>query len=241
MLSSDWVALLVATVLVVFSAIRTPTAIRGRNRPLWIAHILMIVCLVFAITPVYLFVDALLGNSNLANLLSHLLFGLIFYFGCQHVAVGIARPDLATLIASKASKLALGVLSIIMVSTFLGASLAGSSMGLNAYRGDWLVAAYKSVSFIYPMLCSVVLVGPLFAEASENVAVPWARRTALWCLCIGFGLVVPVPFIHAAEFWLPFLRGWVDLFIYSAVLFVALGPVIAFLTSRVSPRSGKKF
>ena len=200
----------------------------------------MIACLLLAITPVYLFTDGLLGSRNLANLLSHLLFGLIFYFGCQHVAVGIERSDLASLIASKMSKLVLAILSVLMVFTFLGAALSGSSMGLNAYRGDWLVAAYKSLSFVYPMLCSAVLVGPLFREASAPGIIPRAQRTALWCLGIGFSLVIPVPFIHAAEFTIPLLRGWVDLFIYSAVLFVALGPAIAVLTSRISSRSAQQ-
>lgn len=104
-------------------------------------------------------------------------------------------------------------------------------MGLNAFSGDGFVAAYKSLSFVFPMLCSLVLIKPLYREATAYFS-HGAQRMAMWCLCIGFFLVVPVPFIHVAEFWIPALKGWEDLFLYSAIVLVALGPLIAFLELR---------
>lgn len=238
MLSNDWVALVVALTLGTFAAVRTSAALQGRNRSLWLAHIFIVVCLLLAITPVYAVVDGLLGRANLANLFSHLLFGLIFHFGCQHVALGLSRPDLAALIAGRASWIVLGLLSALMVIAFLLADLPTSSMGLNAYRSEGTIVAYKSISYIYPALCSLVLLGPLYREATISF-LPRGQRTAFWCLFIGFSLVIPVPFIHAAEFWFPALRGWVDLFLYSAILLVALGPLIAFLQLRRQPPTKK--
>lgn len=231
MLSSDWVALAVALPLGISAVARTSAALHGRNRLLWVAHILIVVCLLLAITPVYSFVDGLLGQANWANLLSHLLFGLVLYFGCQHVALGISRPDLTALIVGKISWFLLIIVSTLMVITFVLADIPSSSMGLNAYRGEAMVIAYKSLSFLYPMLCSLVLLGPLFREATGSL-LPLGQRVAFWFLGIGFSLVVPVPFIHLAEFWFPSVRGWVDVFLYAAILLVSLGPMIAFLQSR---------
>lgn len=229
--ASDWVALVVSFALGALAVSRTSAAIAGRNRPLWAAHSLIVICLLLAVTPIYSVVDGLLGNINLTNLLSHLLFGLVFYFGCQHVAFGAGRPDLAVLIAGRKSLLVLMGLSALITGAFFLADLTVSSMGLNAFSGDGLVSAYKVLSFLYPMLCSLALVKPLYREATGYFA-QGAQRLAMWCLCIGFGLVVPVPFIHAAEFWIPALRGWEDLFLYTAILLVALGPLIAFLELR---------
>lgn len=237
--SSDWVALVAALLLGTLAVVRTSAALRGRNRPLWIAHVLIVISLLLAVTPIYSVVDGALGNGNVANLLSHLLFGLVFCFGCQHVALGAGRPDLASLIASKKSWLILGGLSGLIIWTFFLADVDTSSMGLNAFRGEWPVAAYKAFSFAYPMLCSLLLVGPLYREANSYV-VPGIQRIAMWFLCVGFSLVIPVPFMHAAEFWLPALRGWVDLLLYTAILLVALGPLIAFLEVRRYKPSKKK-
>ncbi len=229
--ASDWFALVIALALGILALTRTSSAIAGRNRPLWTAHILIVICLLLAVTPIYSTVDGLLGKTNLTNLLSHLLFGLLFYFGCQHVAFGAGRPDLAARIAGRKSLLVLAALSVLIIGTFFLADLRASSMGLNAYSGEGAVAAYKSLSFMYPMLCSLLLIKPLYREATASFS-QGPQRMAMWFLCIGFTLVVPVPFIHAAEFWIPALRGWEDLFLYTAILLVALGPMIAFLELR---------
>lgn len=228
---SDWIAFGAALALGVLALFRTSAALAGRNRPLWVAHILMAVCLALKVSPVYSFIDGLLGGTNLAHLLSHLLFALVFHFGCQHVAIGVGRPDLAALITSKKSWLVLGGLSALITAAFFLSDLPVSSAGLVAFDGEGPVAAYKALSYMYPMLCCLLLLGPLYREANSYVAPP-SQRIAMWFLCLGFLLVVPVPFIHAASHWNPALSQWVDLALYCAILLVAMGPMIAFLEAR---------
>lgn len=227
----DWIALGAALTLGVLAALRTSAALAGRNRALWIAHIIMAVCLALKVSPVYFFVDGVLGGTNLAHLLSHLLFAFVFHFGCQHVAIGVDRPDLAALIAGKKSWLVLVVLSALIAAAFFISDLPVSSAGLVAFDGEGPVAAYKSLSYTYPMLCCLVLLKPLYREANSYDA-PLSQRIAMWFLCLGFLLVIPVPFIHAASHWDPALSQWVDLTLYSAILLVAMGPMIAFLEAR---------
>ena len=195
---TDAIPFLVALVLGTFTVIRMPSLLKGQNVPLWIAHALIVVCLLLAVTPLYVAIDHSLGGTNITNLISHLAFNLVFLAGCRQVAQSVDRPDLVRKVSRGAGLLMLFGASLLTVAFFVLADTPVISMGLNMYRGDAWVVAYKAVSFVYPAYCSAVLVPMLFSEA-RNTGTPRIHRWAKGMMAAGFLLVVPVPAIHLAE------------------------------------------
>lgn len=228
---TDVVPLLVALVLGTFTLIRIPSLVLGQNTALWIAHALIVGCLLLAVTPIYVAIDGILGGTNLTNLISHLAFPLIFLAGCRQVAQSVARPDLEHKISQGIGLFALLTASCLTTAFFVLADTPATSMGLNGYREDPWVIAYKAASFVYPAYCSALLVPMLLAE-SRNSGTPGIHRWAKGLMGTGFVLVVPVPVIHLAEFMTAAARVWVDLFIYTAILLVAVGPLLALVARK---------
>lgn len=228
---TDAIPFLVALVLGTFTVIRLPSLLKGQNVPLWIAHALIVVCLLLAVTPIYVATDHLLGGTNITNLISHLAFNLVFLAGCRQVAQSVDRPDLVHRISRGTGLLVLLASSLLTVAFFVLADTPATSMGLNLYREDSWVVAYKAASFVYPAYCSAVLVPMLFTEA-KNTGTPRIHRWAKGLMAVGFLLVVPVPAIHLAEFASVAARTWVDIFLYTAILLVSVGPFLAFVARK---------
>ena len=228
MISTDFVALSVALVLGVFTALRTPSALRGHNVPLWIAHALIVVCLLLAVTPVYVVIDRMAGGSNVANLVSHLLFNLVFLFGCRQVAQSVVRPDLVHRVCWRPGFALMVFTSLLVAGCFVLADTPVTSMGLNLYRDDPWVVAYKAASFVYPAYCSAVLV-PMLVREARSTGFPLIHGAAKGFLALGFALMIPLPAIHLLEFAAEAARVWVDVFLYTAILLVSAGPLLAFI------------
>lgn len=234
----DAIPFLVALVLGAFTVIRLPSLLKGQNVPLWIAHALTVFCLLLAVAPIYIAIDKPLGGTNITNLISHLAFNMVFLAGCRQVAQSVERPDLVHRISRGAGLLVLLAASLLTVVFFVLADTPVTSMGLNLYRGDAWVVAYKAASFVYPAYCSAILVPMLFSEA-RNPGTPRIHRWAKSLMTVGFLLVIPVPAIHLAEFASVAARTWVDIFLYTAILLVSVGPFLAFV-ARKRHSHGKK-
>ena len=80
---------------------------------------------------VYVAVDHLLGGANIANLVSHLAFDLVFLAGCRQVAQSVGRPDLVHRISRGAGLLVLLAASLLTIAFFVFADTPATSMGLN--------------------------------------------------------------------------------------------------------------
>lgn len=239
MATTDMVPLLLGLLLAILAGIRTPSAIKKKNVPLWAAHVLVTVLILLAVGPIYSAVDSLLGGVNVANLLSRLLIGLIFLALGRQIANGLTRPDASHKIAGRSGlgMLALGALLVVLFFTL--ADTPTSSMGLNLYHDDPWVTAYRAAALLYPAYCSAILVSALYVDFRAFDDAPRIQHVAKGVLMAGFACVVPVPFLTLLEYVTDGARLWVDLFTYASVLLVAAGSSPALRTALMSRRQGR--
>ena len=132
----NWIAGALAVVFSVLVMARAPGALRDQAKVrVWLAHLVMALVLWLSVTPVYMAVDALLGGRNIANLVSHFGFYLMFWLGGAEVALGIGRHDLYRLIHGPVGALVLGVGAVAMTATFIAGRTGILGHGLEPVQG----------------------------------------------------------------------------------------------------------
>ncbi|OIH82824.1 hypothetical protein BLJ79_17905 [Arthrobacter sp. UCD-GKA] len=226
----DLVAGILAVVFSILAVIRAPGALREAARVrMWLAHVVMALVLWLSVAVVYLSVDALLGGRNIANLLSHVGFLVIFWLGGAEVALGLGRRDLHRLLHGTVGAMVLGAGAAAMTATFIAAAPAYSAMGLNPFRDDPLIVLYKVLSYLYPGFVAAVLARPMLRASVES---PGLLGSAKRFMAIGFMLVPLVPVAHLGELLDPGYAMVVDLVLYPAIILVATGVTLAFVARR---------
>lgn len=236
--------LVLGIILTILTLTRAPAVIAGRNVRMFVAHALITACVLLTVRPIYLWVDEMLGGWNIANLISHLFFPLIFVFGGLQVARGLDRSDLAYKVAGPPGLMIAGASMLGILCTFIAAGPMPTSMGLDDYRDEPWVIAYKVVSYIYCAWVGAWLSQALMVSACSF---PMARhqKVAQWLLGFGMLGVSLLPTVHLLEFWIPHLaRPVADGLVYGSIILVATGPAIAFVSRSLrhlkEGRSGRR-
>ena len=223
----NWIAGTLAVAFSVLVMVRAPGALRDQAKVrVWLAHLVMALVLWLSVTPVYMAVDALLGGRNIANLVSHFGFYLMFWLGGTEVALGIGRHDLYRLIRGHTGALVLGLGAAAMTATFILAAPEYSAMGLNPFRDDPMVVLYKATSYLYPAFVAALLARPLLRASLECTGM---SGSAMRLMAIGFMLVPLVPLAHLGELVAPGYAMVVDLVLYPSIVLVATGTTMAFI------------
>lgn len=165
----------------VFTLIRLPPAIKGRNPVLFWGLAATTVGVALSISSIYFPVDALLGGENRAN--------LILRYATYAVVALIGRSAAAAFRAPFARRMIVGlpglaVLAATVIATtvlFSMCDMPVSSPGLNAYMNQESVWAYAVIGRLYPAYVAACLVIPAVRVAAT------ARRPVL--LRIGSALI----------------------------------------------------
>ncbi|MFJ6419020.1 hypothetical protein [Paeniglutamicibacter sp. NPDC091659] len=223
----NWIAGALAVVFCVLVMARAPGALRDRAKVrVWLAHLVMALVLWLSVTPVYMAADALLGGRNIANLVSHFGFYLMFWLGGSEVALGIGRHDLNRLLHGPVGAVVLGGGAAAMTAAFILAAPEYSVMGLNPFRDDPMIVLYKALSYLYPAFVAAVLARPLLRASLECTGL---SGSAMRLMAVGFMLVPVVPVAHLGELLAPGYAVVVDLVLYPSIVLVATGTTLAFI------------
>lgn len=226
----QWVVLALGLFLAVVTVSRLPAAVRGRNVNMFTAHALITMCVLLTVNPVYYTVDQWLGGVNIANLISHLAFPLIFLFGGLQITRALVRKDLSWMVAGPPGLIFVSITLLSIVATFLAAGTMPASMGLNEYRDDPWVIAYKALSFLY---CAWVgfWTAPALLRSAFSHTLPAAMSVAWAALGVAMLGVTPLPAVHALEYVIPeIVRPVADILVYGSIACAATAPAIAFVT-----------
>jgi hypothetical protein len=228
------VALTLAVAFSLASAARGISVVRGRGsrRILW-AHLAMTLVLWLAVPPAYGLLDGLLGGQNWANLISHLAFAPIFYWGGLNVALAIGKVRVAELIRTTGRWVLLAC-SALIAATFLLVEVPASSMGLDEYIHQPAVVVYKAASMVFPAWVAAVLAVPVAADARATPP-GWQRRSK-FLLAFGFTLLPAVPVLQLAPLISPVFAWLPDLLLYPSIACVLLGVSLAWVQGLASQR-----
>ena len=219
-------ALLIAAA---FAAARLPLAIKGRNPALFWALVAITVGVALSMPSIYLPVDALLGGSNVANLiLRYATYTVVLLIGGS-AASGFRSPWAHRLIAGR---FGLGVLALTVATTtvlFTMCDMPVSSPGLNAYMTDRTVWAYSVTGRLYPAYVAACLIIPsLRAAAAQRPAV-----LRIGSALIGFALLENLVW---SALWVTGQQTgvWDYILPHSSVILLAVGLVFVGLYGVVS-------
>ena len=212
---------------------RAPSLFKGRNRGLSWAFVLATLSVALSLPQIYLPVDAVLGGINLANVLLRLSMFGVFFLLTYKVAAAYNSPLAQRLIRGPLGVSVLAVSALGLGICYMLAEVDGSSTGLAAYGGQPALAAYQwfGIAYIgYAAACAVVAT----AKAAFSRR-PVVDRVAAFFLLLGFTLVcatVPLRF--------PAWVNWqaVDIMTFTAILLVALGLVLVWLSFIRRPITG---
>ncbi|MBD2766246.1 hypothetical protein IEE91_13845 [Kocuria sp. cx-455] len=193
------VAVIVVMVLVIISLGVRLTPLSSKPSRLIVAlHLLLLVPMVLAISPVYLLVDGWLGGLSLANLLSHLLFVILGWMAARL----ISRP----LNSSRQSSALLGawVLAVGLIGTtvtYLVMPVTTSSRGLDTYHTHPLFPVYWTFTYVTFLVPSLWLVPrlrhALTITGFRSLRVPFAG------MLTSFVMVWPVVAMYYVGSWWP--------------------------------------
>lgn len=189
---------------------RVPSALRGENRSLFWIFTLMTTAILLSIEGPYVAIDQALGGINLANLiLRFVIFGAIYFLGIR-ITKGFGATGAYRLITGRTGRVALLVLSALVVVVFLLMDTAGSSAGLSAISGKdarnyALVEYYGAAGRAYPAFVSLVLLPAMVRAARSRLPVLVriaAGLLALGGVAIALSIFFPVipPALGALEF-----------------------------------------
>jgi hypothetical protein len=227
----EWGTLIVCGVALL---VRTPDAVRGRNREVYGILFLATLCSALSIPGPYAAVDALLGGWNLTNLaLRFIVFGMVFLVGVR-LAKGLGATRARGLITGKGGRRVLAAACLALAVTFLMLDTGGSSAGLQALSDDSprnaaLVPLYAAVGRVYPAYVSLMLLPALLSAVRARLP----RLVRAGAVLTGGGAaaaIATVPVSFAPDAW-DTARQIVN---YSAVLGYVLGLLLFWLSSRFS-------
>lgn len=227
----QWIALGVS---VFFALLRLPGAVRGENREMFFALILLAAAMGLSIPAIYLPVDSVLGGVNVANLLiRYCIFAVLLILGMKGAAAFNA-PRAQRLIAGPVGLAVVGVASAAVAVLFVLSDLPESSTALAAYWDQDTVNAYGDISRLYQAYVVSCLVPPLFLCAADSARRPDIRLSA-GLLSLGLGVV----FVHSLlilSVWNLQLVVWDRILPYSAVIVISIGLALIWNSRRVAKR-----
>ncbi len=220
-----------------FALLRVPGAIRGENRGMFSALILLSAAMALSIPFFYLPVDALLGGVNLANLLlRYLLFAVLLILGLK-AAAAFQAPLAARLIGGPAGILVLTAATV-AVAVFYGLSdLPESSTALADYWDQDTVHAYGDSSRLYQIYVGACLVPSLFGSAAAFRR-PAGIRLSAALLALGLSTAV-IHSVLSLTVVNPDIGVWDTVLPYSAVIMVSLGLALLWNSHRIAKRHPK--
>jgi hypothetical protein len=218
---------------------RIPNLVRRKNRSIFYALALLTLAILLSINGPYLAIDALLGGTNVANLLLRfIIFGAIFFLALR-IAAGFGDSRGVQLIRGRAGTLALGLISAVLVVCFVLMDTSGSSAGLvdvaaRSPQNALLVEYYGAAGRAYPAyVCLAILPGMLRAIRSPLPALLRASAVLLAVGSIAVPLTLLFPVIPPP---LGFLRFVLN---YTAILCFVVGLALIWVASgRAGRRRG---
>ncbi|MCC3301048.1 hypothetical protein [Arthrobacter sp. zg-Y895] len=168
-------------VVAVFTLVRLPLAIQGRNPMLFWGLAAATIGVALSIPSIYLPADALLGGANHANLvLRYATYGVVALIGGS-AAAAFQAPKVRRIILGLPGLVVLAATAIATTVLFSMCDMPVSSPGLNGYINQEPVWAYAVLGRIYPAYIAACLIVPAFRVAATG------RRPAL--LRVGSALV----------------------------------------------------
>lgn len=226
----QWLALALC---VIFAALRLPDALRGKGRIIFAVLVLLSLSVALSLTPIYLFVDGLLGGVNVANLVIRLsLYAIMMLLGIRCAAAfgsSSARKHLT-------GPVGVGVLAATVLATvvlFVVSDLPESSTGLKAYADQATVRWYADVGRFYPAYVSLSLVAPAVTCVRDR-STRSLHRVAAALMAAGFVMLVAMTFLKL----LPIDIGVADVILpFGAIVLVTTGLTMFWLSRR---RAGKE-
>lgn len=216
---------------------RIPNLVRRKNRSIFYALALLTLAILLSIPGPYLAVDALLGGTNVANLLLRfIIFGAIFFLALR-IAAGFGDSRGVQLIRGGAGMLALGLISAVLVVCFVLMDTSGSSAGLvdvaaKNQQNALLVEYYGAAGRAYPAyVCLAILPGML---RTIRRPLPALLRMSAALLAVG-SIAIPLSLLFpVVPPGLGFLRFVVN---YTAILCFVVGLALIWVASG---RAGRK-
>lgn len=218
-----------------FALLRVPGVIRGENRGIFAALVLMALAVALGIPFFYLSLDALLGGVNITNLvIRYSLFAIFLILGLK-LAVAFNSPRARWLIGGPVGLSVLAAAVAAAAVLFVISDLPESSTALEAYRGQNTVLAYSDVGRVYTAYVAACLAPALSAYAADSRRRRDIRLSA-GLISLGMAAVVIHSLLSVALWGLE--RGaWDFLLNYGAVIVVALGLTIMWNSRRVAKKN----
>ncbi|MEJ1192080.1 hypothetical protein [Pseudarthrobacter sp. CCNWLW207] len=167
---------------------RVPSMLRGENRTLFWIFALMTLAIILSIEAPYVAIDQALGGFNVANLiLRFVIFAAILCVGIR-VTRGFGATDGYRLLTGPVGMMALALVSLAVIGSFIMIDSQGSSAGLAGISRKGgpdavLVEYYGAAGRAYPTYVSLVLL-PAMVRAVRG-SLPLPIRTAAFLLAVG--------------------------------------------------------
>lgn len=231
----QWIAFGVS---VFFALLRVPGAVRGENRGMFFALILLAAAMGLSIPAIYLPVDSVLGGVNVANLIiRYCIFAVLLILGLK-TAAAFSAPRTQRLIAGPVGLAVLGIASAAVAVLFILSDLPESSTALAAYWDQDTVNAYGDISRLYQVYVVSCLIPPLFLCAVDSARRPDIRLSA-GLLSLGLSVV----FVHSLlilSVWNLQLVLWDRILPYSAVIVISMGLALIWNSRRVAKTKARQ-
>lgn len=203
----QWLALALC---VIFAAMRLPDAVHGKGRSMFAVLVLLSLAVALSLSPIYLFVDGLLGGANLANLVIRISLYVVMLLLGVRCAAAFGSDRARRCIEGPVGIAVLALTVLVTVVLFALSDLPQSSTGLAAYVDQPTVHWYADMGRIYPGYVAACLIGPAFASVRDRRRRSLHRVSAaligtglLMVLVMAVLLLFPLD-IGAAEVLLPF-------------------------------------
>lgn len=231
----QWIALAVSAF---FALLRLPAAIRGGNRGMFFALILLAVTMGLSIPAIYLPVDAVLGGVNVANLaIRYSVFAFLLILGMK-AAVAFNATRAQRLISGPVGLAVVGTVSAAVTVLFVLSDLPESSAALAAYWDQDTVNAYGDTSRLYQIYVVSCLIPALFHCAADSSRRPDIRLSA-GLISLGLSTV----WVHSVlilSVWNLQLVVWDRILPYSAVIVISIGLALIWNSQRVARRKAPR-
>lgn len=217
-----------------FALLRLPGAIRGANRAMFLALILLSLAMALSIPFFYLPVDALLGGVNVTDvLLRYSLFAVLFILGMK-ASVAYGAPLAGRLIGGPAGRFVLSAATVSVAVFYALSDLPESSASLAAYWDQDTVHAYGDSARLYQIYVGACLVPSLFGCTTDSRRRSDIRLSA-GLLALGLSATVVQSLLNLAVVDAD-LGAWDLVLPYWVVIVVSLGLALMWNSRRLEKR-----
>lgn len=224
---------------VFFALLRFPAAVRGENRGMFSALVLLAAAMALSIGPIYLAVDSVLGGVNVANLaIRYSVFAVLLIMGSK-LAAAFNVPRARRLITGPCGLTVLGLVSVSVAVLFAVSDLPDSSPALRAYWDQATVTAYGDISRLYQAYVAACL-APAVILCSADRRRRASIRISAGLMSLGC-IAIVVHSVLTASLWDMQLAFWDRILPYSAVISFSIGLALIWNSKRVAnrvPQSG---